>query len=138
MNSVLSGSIHTLPPHGSNVPLPAVLLLYTQDGPPTQITRLGCASVPQVGWGGISFSPSPTVPTGPSYDSYNTPSMAFYLTPIPGARPQEITVISPISGTMTYEWRGKERGWEGKEDKHNLEGLLVRDCMRVFGGVLGM
>jgi len=71
-----------------------------------------------------------------SYDSYNNSRMSFYLTPLPSPDPM-VNIVTPISGSLTYT-NVKGGGWKCTDDGHSLEGLLVRDAMRVFGGVLDL
>jgi hypothetical protein len=68
--------------------------------------------------------------------------MEFHVTPVQGesaAGSPEVMVISPISGYLQYAYRRDTGRWlSAVGDEHDLEGMIVRDMLRVFGGVLNL
>lgn len=42
---------------------------------------------------------------------------------------------SPISGSHTYSMNADTNRWEAEKDRHDLEGLIVRDIMRYITGI---
>jgi len=153
IESVLRGDVYTLPLFGSPSSDRLPVSLIVNDLPPTssQSSTPLEEKLAVMGWKGISLHPAtPALPDDSStlaYNSYNLPTMAFHLQPIPdpcGTPSPHLLLISPVSGHLEYEfdgaedrWRSVERG-SGGEGGHSLEGILVRDMLRVFGGCLKM
>ena len=81
-----------------------------------------------MGDGGVAISPA----HGSS--SYSNPNMTFYLNATPGGV-GTLQYASPISGTTEFVY--KNNRWSAA-DGTDLEGLVVRDFLRVFGGVLSI
>lgn len=134
-SSVERGDIYTLPQHGFVGRSPAVLLRNQEDGDGggEQGDDGG------IGWGGLTISPAASsVANSESYDSYNNASMSFYVTPTYFLHPKfpapTVNLVSPITGS--YQYVVLDGRWVCMDDGHSLEGLLVRDMIRVFGGML--
>jgi len=94
-----------------------------------------------IGWQGISIHPTvmslPDDPSEVAYNSYNLNTMIFHLQPVPVPAASHVLLISPLSGHCEYKYDyGKGRWLSEERHEHDLEGMLVRDMLRVFGGCL--
>ncbi|GMI14861.1 hypothetical protein TrVE_jg6019 [Triparma verrucosa] len=135
--SALKGDIYTLPSGvgGGGGISPPSIMIYDELNRQREVTADGSRGdagiadilLSSIGANGIALSPS----HGDS--SYSNPRMTFYVSVVP--KTGRITYGSPVSGTS--EFRFLEGRWRAR-DGTDLEGLIVRDMMRVFGGVLDM
>lgn len=46
-----------------------------------------------------------------------------------------LTIQSPVSGAQSYFYSKKKQEWVGAQDYHSMEGLFVRDLIRLCKGV---